>query len=277
LDVRRGIDETPVYQALGFLESIERESFVAIVHMYCDESGKKGDHPVVTFSGVCLPYGKLEGFDAAWNRLLLQYEIPHLQMKKASRLSDAYGPKMPRHQTPAQRTDALRPFADCINEHFDWGLLQAIDVSGFNVLTASKKKGLGSLEDPYYLTFMRGMLEIARRIHEDDRLSIICDDDSETAWSCYEHYRAVRKVHPIAQKKVVSLSFSDDRYFPGLQAADMVAFLARLEARRRFYRDTYYFVALFNHLVKQQDLKATTWLSAFGTYKKMKELTEKLK
>ena len=46
------------YRPIGllvFLQSIEREPFMAIIHQaYFDESGKKGDHPVVTFSGVAV-------------------------------------------------------------------------------------------------------------------------------------------------------------------------------------------------------------------------------
>jgi hypothetical protein len=56
----------------------------------------------------------------------------------------------------------------------------------------------------------------------------------------------------------------------------MVAFFARLEAKRRFFREGYYFVDLFNDLIKKQGLNKTIWLSAFAPYKKLKELTEEL-
>jgi hypothetical protein len=108
-------------------------------------------------------------------------------MAKASRLKEANGPKMPRHQPIEERIDALIPFADCINEHFDVGLLQALDVKGFNKLTDEAKKGLGSPDDPYYLAFARGLLEIAGYVQGEDKISLICDDDIQTAWDCYRH------------------------------------------------------------------------------------------
>ena len=97
--------------AMGDLKPLTAGATLAIFHMYCDESGKKGDHPVVTFSGLCLPFSKLAGFDSEWNELLHQCDIPCLHMAAVSRLSKQYGTKMPRHQTPDERMDALIPFA----------------------------------------------------------------------------------------------------------------------------------------------------------------------
>jgi len=72
---------------------------MAILHAYFDESGKKDDHPVVTFTGVCLSQSRLQGFDDAWNELLRRYGLNSLHMAKASRLKEANGSKMPRHQS----------------------------------------------------------------------------------------------------------------------------------------------------------------------------------
>ena len=91
---------------------------MAILCAYFDESGKKGDHPAVTFTGVCISQSGLQDFDDAWNELLRLYGLDSLHMAKASRLKEASGPKMPRHQSIDERINALIPFADCINEHF---------------------------------------------------------------------------------------------------------------------------------------------------------------
>jgi len=189
---------------------------MAILYAYFDESGKKDDHPVVTFTGVCLTQSRLQGFDEAWNELLRRCGLKSLHMAKASRLKEANGPTMPRHQPIEERIDALIPFADCINEHFEVGLLQALDVKGFNKLTDEAKKGLGSPDDPHYLAFARGLLEIVGYVQGDDKISLICDDDIQTAWDCYRHYRAIRRADSDVNSKVASLSFADDEYFPAL-------------------------------------------------------------
>ena len=243
-----------------------------ILHAYFDESGKMGDHPVVTLTEVCVSQVRLKSFDDAWNVLLGQYGLKSLHMAKASRLKENNGPKMPRHQSPQERIAALIPFADCINEHLEFGLMQTIDVQGFKSLTVSAKAGIGSPDDPLYLAFARGLLEIASHVRDNDKLSLICDDDENTAWGCYSHYRAIRRADTAVKEKLVSFSFSNDEYFPALQAADMVAFLSRLEARRRFYGDEYLFYNLFRHLVAEQPAGQMQWFAMFANEAKLNDL-----
>jgi hypothetical protein len=58
---------------------------------------------------------------------------------------------------------------------------------------------------------------------------MICDDDRSTAWDCYWHYRGIKAANEDVREKIVSLGFPNDQYFPALQAADMLAYLSRLE------------------------------------------------
>lgn len=249
---------------------------MAIMHCYCDESGKKGDHPVVTFTGLCLSQLKLRAFDDEWNVLLRHYEIDSLHMARASRLSEKHGPKMKRGQTADERTDALLPFADCINKHFEIGLIQAMDVAGFNSLSTNARRKIGSPDDPYYIAFMRGGLEMIKYAHAEDKVSIICDDDRETAWDCYRHYRGICSARPDFREKVVSLTFADDRYFPALQAADMLAFLARLEAKRMFYKDRYSFKRLFDYVKTEKGVGHAKWRFCFLNEEELKSLAAML-
>jgi hypothetical protein len=59
-----------------------------VIHdIYCDESGKHSDHPVVTFSGVCVAQPKLQQFDDALKELLRRYELRSLHMAAILRAS----------------------------------------------------------------------------------------------------------------------------------------------------------------------------------------------
>jgi len=253
---------------------------MAIINAYFDESGKKGDHPVVTFTGVCVSHQNLNKFDDAWSALLRKYELKSLHMFKALRLKGINGPLMPRHQSINDRIVSLTPFADCINEHLECGLIQAVDIEGFNSLSPEAKVGIGNPDDPYYLAFSRGILALTEYVQEDDKISLICDDDESTALGCYAHYRAIRKVHEGVKKKIVSLSFSNDEHFPALQAADMVAYLSRLEAKRLLYGDKYAFRPLFEKLVGQRKPDSMRWfnsLNSKNTLKNLGAVLEKLK
>jgi hypothetical protein len=152
-------------------------------------------------------------------------------------------------KTVEQRIEALKPFADAINNNLELGLMQAWDVKGFNSLSKNTRAKLGSVDDPYYLAFANGILGLVAYVHKDDRISLVCDDDEGTAWDCYRHYRGIRKANPDVKDQTISLSFANDKYFPSLQAADFVAALTRLEARRRFYRFKFDFQPLTQYLI----------------------------
>jgi hypothetical protein len=197
-------------------------------------------------------------------------------MAKASRLKEDNGLKMPRHQAIGDRINALKPFADCINDHLEYGLTLAFDVSGFHSLRETAKGGAGSPDDPYYLGFVRGLLQVVDYVHDDDKIGLVCDYDTETAWGCYSHYLAVRRVHDDIRKKTVSLSFADDEYFPALQAADMLAFLSRLEAKRKFYRDYNMYSPLFVYLTDQRGVGHIQWEASFNNHERLKSTGEAL-
>ena len=167
---------------------------------------------------------------------------------RSLRLSEKVCDKMPRKQTADERMKALEPFADCINEHMEVGMIQAWDVQGFHAMSKTARKKLGSVDDPYFLAFVRGIAELIDYIQVDERLALVCDDDRSTAWDCYRHYRGIKAADDEVRTKVVSLGFADHDYFPALQAAEMVAYLSRLEAKHNFYRIPYSFPKLFDYL-----------------------------
>jgi hypothetical protein len=244
---------------------------MAIFHAYFDESGKHKDHPVVTFAGVCAPQSKIPQFDDAWRGILRHYGLPSLHMLKLSRLSQKVG-KIPPQQA-SERIECLRPFADCINQHLELGLIQAWDVGGFQSLSRGARAALGSPDDPYYVAFTRGLIELVDYIQPDDRIALFCDDDLQTAWDCYRHYRGVKKVDGKGRKLAVLLSFADDEYFPALQAADMVAYLARHEAKRRFYGIRYDFAELLDYLTEDQPPGRMQWKAMFADKQKCLDLS----
>ena len=244
--------------APGFLRHLGHEPFMAILYGYFDESGKQADHQVISFSGVCAPLSKLEDFDNEWKLHLRRCGLQSLHMKYVTDLDLDNGSSMPKGQSADERIEVLKPFADCINKHLELGLMQTWDVKGFQTsLSPEAKKKLGSPTDPYYTAFVRALSEMVDYVQGDDRISLICDDDEQTAWDCFQHYRGARKADPEIRKKTVALTFADDEHFPALQAADMIAFLSRREALRQFYGKP-------NHVGKLLDYLTTELSSGFG-------------
>jgi hypothetical protein len=55
------------------------------------------------------------------------------------------------------------------------------------------------------------------------------------------------------QKKAISLTCANDKHFPALQAADMLAFLTRHEANERFYKQPNTWATLFDRLTTEPE------------------------
>jgi hypothetical protein len=113
--------------------------------------------------------------------------------------------------------------------------------------------------------FTRSLLAVLEVTDTEDKISLICDDEEEAAWPMYQLFRKVKIMYPDAHEKLRSITFADDRWSFGLQAADLVVSLTRQEAAKRFFGTDYQygplFSALSNTVPKDGD---TFWLHQFG-------------
>lgn len=216
-----------------------------------DESGKKGDHFVVTFCGVCASRSALIAFERDWEGLLRYHGLldEGFHMVNALRYSRPYGTRIP-PQKPEDRLEALKPFADSINEHLEVGLIQAWEVKKDSPQWSALQDvhNLGRPDNPYYIAFARAMLELLKYVGKDDYISLICDHDSETSIKAYIHWQAICKAYEELKEKTVALTFANDKHFPALQAADFASWLARREAALVFHKKSYKFRALYEYL-----------------------------
>jgi len=222
---------------------------MVIQNLFCDEGGKYQTSPLVSFCGAVVSPSRLGAFNDAWQALLQSYGLTSFHMKDAANIYAEYGSKLPRDRSVDQTIDALLPFADCINENLEIGYIQVWDAKAYASLPLEAKAKLGGSNfDPHYLAFVRSILEVADKLGSDDRVSLVCDDDEVKAWDTYLHYRAICNAVPELRKKFAALSFADDRAYPALQAADMMAFLARAEALSQFNGKSSDWTRLFNYL-----------------------------
>lgn len=224
----------------------DRERMVAIFQAYFDESGKI-DKPVVAFCGFVAPLSRVQVFENEWRGILRSYEMECLTMKRAFKAHTPLS-RVIRKQSFAERIETLKPFADCVHRHFEYGIATAVDVGAYKQFSVAGKKKFGGSDNPHYVAFLTGMVAILKHLHGDDKISLICDDDEETAWNCYRLYRRVRKIHEGCQRTLVSLSFAEDKSFPALQAADFLSALTRMRARYLFANTPYDYAPLFDYL-----------------------------
>jgi hypothetical protein len=257
-------------EALEIWDLAERHPFMAILHFFCDESGKYQKNPVVAITGIGAVRERLDPLYEEWRRLLHAYGLPELHMSQALTLSGNIGIKFRAGQTLAERQELLFPFADCINKYCEIGLMQAWSVAGYAQLSLEVKKNLGGSHDPYQLAFTRGLMAIADYVG-DDYVNVLVDDNVVTAWDTYMHYR--RALEATDQKeRFVGISFAKSYHYPPLQAADMAAFLARRAAREQFYKVPNDCKLLTDYLFVDQKPPGMQWYTGFWDEQKMVDL-----
>lgn len=197
--------------------------------------------------------------------------MSELHTVKVARLNQKVGSKFLPGQTGAERVELLKPFADCINSCMEIGMLQVWDSKGFGYIPEKQKRGMGGGKTPYHLAFVRGLEGVAEYGSIDDRISMNCDDDEETALDCYLLYRALRKPSRKVRTKVKSLAFVDSETFPAIQAADLMAYLGRKEGEFRWRDLRYDFQELLNYTTKDQKPGKMEWRAAFVDEERLKK------
>src|SRR5882762_1863254 len=242
---------------------------------FFDESGKFKDHDVVCFGGVA-SYGEdINRFADEWGRLLASNGLKEISGKTAFNHRHPFGSRNSAVGV-RKRTIALRPFIQCIRNNLLSVTGVTVDVPTFKKLPSHFYQFYGN--DPVFMAFARGLLHLLEFTPENDKISFICDDEEQMALPFYHLYRKIRKVWPPAKKKLVGISFVDDSVLFGLQAADLVSGLMRLEAGRLWFKKQYDYRTLFKQLTKTPSMKGgeRIWRCdiAFGGKKSLLAIAE---
>jgi hypothetical protein len=233
------------------------------ISTFFDESGKFKDQEVVSFGGVVSPSAHFGGgFATDWARCLDSIGLETLTMKEA-----LHADRPLSAETPAigleSRIASLMPFIDCIRKHLMVITALAIDVRAYAALPSHYRQAMG--DNPFFTAFTRSVLAVLEVTDTEDKISLICDDEEETAWPMYQLFRKVKILYPDAREKLRAITFADDRWSFGLQAADLIVSLTRQEAAKRFFGTDYQYGPLFSALSNTKPKDGDTfWLIQFG-------------
>ena len=218
------------------------------ISAFLDESGKFKDHPVVSLCAIVSATAHFNAFADEWGSCL---EIAGLEVISAKKVLNANRPLS--HKLPAlgidKRVDALIPFIACIRKHLAFITGVAIDVAGFKGLPSHYHRIFGT--DPFYTAFARTVPRIAELTPKGGKISLICDDEEQTALPMYKFYRRLKLIDSDARDKLAAISFADDSVLFGIQAADLVASVMRFEAHKNFFGTEYDYRKLHEAITKQ--------------------------
>jgi Protein of unknown function (DUF3800) len=249
-------------QGLSYLFPSE-SSWQMTVSAFFDESGKFKDHKVIVMACVAAFADQVNNdFAPEWGRLLRLHGLKYLTAKKALNHRRPLSEKNPALGV-AKRTKALTDFVMCIRKHLQVVIGCAVDVRYFKKLPPHFFQVYG--HDPSYLAFVRAILQVSDFAPDGEKISIICDEDEETALPFYKLYRRIKKVLPSARKKLAAVSFADDKVMYALQAADLVASLLRLDSNALLTKTPHDYKRLLKAIQRPPERHERLWFCGVAT------------
>jgi len=241
-----------------------RFDLMAFFNGFFDESGKHQAQRVVSFSGfVDSQWGP---FEIEWEYLLRKHKKPN-------------GIHLSKEDLKA-RGSVLKVYAEfvrAIKKTVEHGFSIAVDVGSFG--QSHKIIRSHYRDDPHYLAFYTVMRDVVKYAGEgsDPAVSIICDDEPSKACECYKMFDVMRQnsKQPENRATLKSITFGDSKFYYGLQAADLFAWVCRAESLHRFFGESYSLRELFSEFNMDSPNYKTEFTAGFWSASQLKELEEK--
>jgi len=216
--------------------------------IYGDESGK-GRNPNADRTSFCgyLGDGPIwEAFSVHWRNCCLKWGVPPIHMARINNpdekddewrdLKQKWGEKRWNKLIPL----ILQEFGEIIRESRIVCVGAVVDAKHFRELASKDKLFKKAYKDPIHMafhTFITSAIDKVEVIDTASPIGIVVDNDEEFAMACYKQLESMKSLadnpHPFQSRfvrikqRIHSMCFVDDRWFPGVQAADMIAYEAR--------------------------------------------------
>lgn len=155
------------------------------------------------------------------------------------------------------RVKALAPFLNALRNNLLFGVAAGVDCTAFEALTGDDRALLG--RDPHHMAFLQVMVLILHRSREhfpgeqDIHVAVAFDNEDKYSADLLKIFVKLRRDYADFKNFFVSIAFGDDKYYPHLQAADMMAAIARQKAAQLFHGKPFDLHGLYDVLQSDRD------------------------
>lgn len=193
----------------------------AVFYIYADESGKHPKDDVVSVCGFVIRQREIHEFSAEWMNRLALLKIPPIHMGKIYRPSEKNGwltiQRGWGEEWETRRERMLAEFARFI---------ESAPVSPMGTVIAIG--GNAANRNPTFEAFKETILSTIDSLctsANNPEIGVVLDDDDEASLRYHEYLNEIRKLD--RNRYIKTICFADDKGYPLLQAADMLAYDAR--------------------------------------------------
>ncbi len=207
---------------------------MAHFYIYGDESGKLAQSDLTSFCGYVGHASECERVMMEWNNCRFGWGVPPLHMRCVM-----YPERDKTGEWPAIKADwgplwekkrdaMLRDFGAILRDSHLAAAGCVVDAAHFRLMPDSEWKR--ETRDPVFIgfhTLLMESLDKIDRISTALSVSIIVDDDEQYAMECYKLLNQLRALFPRVRDRISAITFGNDREYPALQMADMIAYESR--------------------------------------------------
>ncbi|MBU6479065.1 MAG: DUF3800 domain-containing protein [Nitrospirae bacterium] len=203
---------------------------------FFDESGNPSDKEVVTLAGFVAPAKKWEKFESSWKRILRRHKVPFFHLTDYNRRKPPYD-----NWSEDNRISFTSDLAAITKNAIILGSAHSVVVKDWNEVVvpffATKKLKRRS----WYVFLQQGVLEdIVKyvKLPRGEQISCVFDRNHDMDSRAIEHYNELIK-HRGWGEIFKDISFEDKTRFVPLQAADMLAGLARQRVEEKVVQGSF--------------------------------------
>jgi hypothetical protein len=211
-----------------------------MLYLYCDESGKADSNDYVAMCGFAIDHRQLRQLSDVWIDYLGVERLPPIHMREIFHVGERLRPNRPDRwlqvktrwgmRWEAKRDRMLEELAAIVQDSSARAIGTVIDARHFRSGTCPRLNQ-NYRGDAIHLAFARTVMPCVEGVAQgvpSPEIGIVVDDDKETSIHFHEWVNEIKHDSRNPSGTLIkSLCFADDKYFPLLQAADMLAFTAR--------------------------------------------------
>jgi hypothetical protein len=204
-----------------------------MIHLFLDDSGKESQAtmPWVCMAGYLADYDVTVSLIEKWHQLLITHRIRERHMKHLIPIS---GPYAKLGWDTEKRDAVVHEFIQAINETHMFGVGVAVEMAAWR----KRKKDHPELAWGTVQQFCleRILMRVIGQLQDagmDDSLALVFDTDPEFGITRFNLFCALMGHDERAARRLTSITFGHPEHYPGLQAADLLAWETRKELMQK--------------------------------------------
>lgn len=226
--------------------SVDLGAWMAFFYVYVDESGKLSANS--DYTSLCGYVGHAQEWQRLsmeWNACRFKWQVPPIHMGQIMSPNPKDDWKKTRDQWgqdwEVKRDAMLAEFGHTIRVSSVVCVGAVVDANAYRKIQKDPTCILNDKDSNVFAfqSLLTTAIEKVETVDRQNAISVVVDDDPEHAMDYYRILETLR-TNPLApdkfakfRKRIHGISFSKDESYPGLQAADMIAFESRNFMRNR--------------------------------------------